>query len=804
MNAFRYIPALLVCILFFQPIVAQSGSEAGRLFIQNFSPKDYGGAHAQNWAVLQDQRGIMYFGNGVGVLEYDGVAWRLIPVSNQTIVRSLEVDENNRIYVGAVGDFGYLAPDSAGRLAFVSLLDKLPEANRDFSDVWQILHTREGIYFRTNNYLFRWELEHDGLRQTGADTDAPGTLRIWKAAVTFHHSFFVRDTLYIRQQDVGLMRMTGDSLQLLPGGELFADQDVRMLLPLGRPHSQFPPAGTGQAILVGTSSGQFFIFNGKIFHPFKIDPPAQQYLFANRLYHGAALPDHSLALATRRGGVVIIDREGKIQQIIDKTAGLRDQLVRFVYPDREGGLWLGLNNGLARVEYPAPFTFYNEASGITGFINSIVRFGDEVYAGGNAGIFRLLPAADHRTPAFQAVPGAGFRTWSLLALEEALLAAAANGIFRIEKNRVVKLADTDARSLYRSRYDRNLVFAGLNEGLAVLKQQGGQWRLAGQIAGISEEVRTIAEEGSGILWLGAMHQGFLRVIIPDFPALSGPRAPENLQNAGSGAKSGPELFATVQRYGPQQGLPTGTGRVFFVKGRVVFATDTGLKRFDPLKQQFLPDTSLGAVLADTSSAISHVVEGRQGGLWIKTTRDGRRETGRALPEPDGSYSWNSTAFERIADWGSVYAMYADPQHPGVLWLGGPEGIARYDHAVTKNYAVDFPALVRRVVTLKGDSLIYGGAAAPGMTSPPAPLQRGELENSPFEGGLRGMSTTLPYTHNALRFQFAASSFDDPTQNRYQVFLEGFDEDWSNWISETQKDYTNIPEGDYAFRVRAKN
>ncbi|MCB0316506.1 MAG: hybrid sensor histidine kinase/response regulator, partial [Calditrichaeota bacterium] len=88
-----------------------------------------------------------------------------------------------------------------------------------------------------------------------------------------------------------------------------------------------------------------------------------------------------------------------------------------------------------------------------------------------------------------------------------------------------------------------------------------------------------------------------------------------------------------------------------------------------------------------------------------------------------------------------------------------------------------------------------------MTSPPAPLQRGEQGNSPFEGG---MSTMLPYTHNALRFQFAASSFDDPTQNRYQVFLEGFDENWSNWIAETQKDYTNIPEGDYAFRVRAKN
>lgn len=343
MKAFLYIPALLVWIFLIRPIAAQNNSEAGRLFIQYFSPKDYGGAHAQNWAVLQDQRGIMYFGNGVGVLEYDGVSWRLIPVSNQTIVRSLAIDENNRIYVGAVGDFGYLAPDSAGQLAFVSLLDKVPEANRDFSDVWQTLHTREGIYFRTNNYLFRWGPEHHGIRQPKGDTAAPGTLRIWKAAVSFHIGYFVRDTLYLRQRDVGLMRMTGDSLQRLPGGELFADESMRIMLPLERPHSQLPPAGSPQVILVGTSSGRLFIYNGNTFQPFEIDPHAQKYLLDNKLYYGAVLPDHSLALATRQGGVVIIDRAGKIQRIIDKAAGLRDQLVRFVYPDRQGGLWLGLD-----------------------------------------------------------------------------------------------------------------------------------------------------------------------------------------------------------------------------------------------------------------------------------------------------------------------------------------------------------------------------------------------------------------------------------------------------------------------------
>src|SRR5262249_37532501 len=39
---------------------------------------------------------------------------------------------------------------------------------------------------------------------------------------------------------------------------------------------------------------------------------------------------------------------------------------------------------------------------------------------------------------------------------------------------------------------------------------------------------------------------------------------------------------------------------------------------------------------------------------------------------------------------------------------------------------------------------------------------------------------------------------------YRVYLDGFDRKWSAWTRETRKDYTNIPEGNYVFRVEARN
>ena len=63
---------------------------------------------------------------------------------------------------------------------------------------------------------------------------------------------------------------------------------------------------------------------------------------------------------------------------------------------------------------------------------------------------------------------------------------------------------------------------------------------------------------------------------------------------------------------------------------------------------------------------------------------------------------------------------------------------------------------------------------------------------------------IDFDYNALRFEFSASSYDDEATNQYSYFLEGFDKDWSGWTVETKKDYTNLPDGKYKLRVKAKN
>ncbi len=184
--------------------------------LQRFAAQDYG-AHAQNWDIVQDARGVIYVANRMGLLEYDGTAWRDIPFPSQ-FARSLAADSSGRVYVGGVGEIGFLASDSTGQIRYRSLLPYVPDDERAFTDVWTTLATEDGIYFQSYDRILRW----DGER-----------VQTWHAATRFHKAFAVDGAYYVRQDDVGLMEIRGDELTLVPGGERFAQERIDALLPFG-------------------------------------------------------------------------------------------------------------------------------------------------------------------------------------------------------------------------------------------------------------------------------------------------------------------------------------------------------------------------------------------------------------------------------------------------------------------------------------------------------------------------------------------------------------------------------------------
>lgn len=112
----------------------------GLPFIKNYTLKDYK-AKSQNWAIAKDSRGVMYFANNDGVLEYDGRNWELIGINKGAIARSLAIDSTGTIYVGAENEFGCIQPDGLGKLYYSSFSDLLPSQDQGFSDINKVYIT---------------------------------------------------------------------------------------------------------------------------------------------------------------------------------------------------------------------------------------------------------------------------------------------------------------------------------------------------------------------------------------------------------------------------------------------------------------------------------------------------------------------------------------------------------------------------------------------------------------------------------------------------------------------------------------
>jgi signal transduction histidine kinase len=225
------------------------------------------------------------------------------------------------------------------------------------------------------------------------------------------------------------------------------------------------------------------------------------------------------------------------------------------------------------------------------------------------------------------------------------------------------------------------------------------------------------------------------------------------------------------------------------KKQARFSTMKAMRRFDRNSQLFLPDSTFGEIFADTTRRVSRAVEDQQGRVLIRTESPNGPVIGVAEPREDGTYYWRTDPFVRISEFGDLREIYPYSENPNVVWVGGDGCIVRFDGGVAKDDSVDYAAVIRRVtVNLKktgADSVIFGGT-------------------SEYAGQQLRRVPTLPYANNALRFEFAAPSFDVSSAIQYQILLEGFDENWSEWTEETQKDYTNLAEGNYHFRVRAKN
>lgn len=739
MNRYQFILASVVFLsLAAESVCAQNTghdifrNETGIPYIENFRPDDYD-ANPMNWGIVRDNRGILYVANLNTILEFDGVSWRSIRVPKDSWVLSIACDSAGTIYAGLFGNFGYLAADSTGTLHFVSLLDHVNAADRGFTEIWRIHCTKTGIWFRSSNKIFLW---------------SGNKMKVLRAQSAFSLTSVLDDTLYVVEHGIGLEKTTGDSLILI--------EDSRRLLPLG--FINILPYDGKQKLFVSRKG--LYLFNGHKFSPF--NSSVKDFLKGKTLSSAVILPGEKYALATYQGGACVMDHAGNILYFLNKLSGLADDDVKNLYVDRSGNLWLALNSGLARIPVWEPATFFTERRGLKGNVVSIVRHKGTIYAATSQAVYYLESGTGLNIPLFKPVRGVNSQGFWLLSLGNNLLAATAEGVLLIDGHNAYSIGaeKEGAFVLSCSSRDSSLVYAGLKNGLEILRYGTKSWMSTGKVKGIDEEIRTIVEDADGTLWLGTVFQGAMKVEIT------------NRDNQG--------WNAAIQHFNAKNGLPDGPVNISKIDGQIVFATNKGLRRYDKQKNYFVPDSDLTTALGDTTLSAPWIEQDQFGHVFVWPQRSGKKTAFWVLvKDPAGHYVIKKQRFKTLSHFGDFHTTFTDVD--SILWIGCSTGLVRYDLWNNNNFLKDNQALIRRVLTIESDSTLFGGFSA-----------------------IHIRHHVLSYADNALRFEYAIPYFENRLPTRYQYQLQGFDNSWSNWTMETKKDYTNLKPGVYTFEVRAKN
>ncbi|MEO0473948.1 MAG: two-component regulator propeller domain-containing protein, partial [Bacteroidota bacterium] len=347
---------LLCCLSFF--VAPAQNMQSGIPPISNFSKHDYQ-AETQNWAATEDERGLMYFGNNLGLLEFDGNQWRCFRMPNRSILRSVSLDSLGRIFVGGQDELGYFSADQQGSLIYHSLLEYLPEKWQNCEDVWKVITTPERVFFGTQKALFLW--------QNNAFTVLP-------AASRFENYFYESGEIIVQDAELGLLQLKGDSLSAMTAAPFLSGERIAALIAL---HQDTWIVATNQSGIYRLENGQWTTWN----------PSINAYVKRNRIYCGIRLRNGHIAMGTSQNGLLVLDQNGAPVKVISRQYGLQNNSILSIFEDKSENLWLGLENGISYVEISSPFSHINRNLGVEGTAYAARIFEGKLFLATNQGIF---------------------------------------------------------------------------------------------------------------------------------------------------------------------------------------------------------------------------------------------------------------------------------------------------------------------------------------------------------------------------------------------------------------------------------
>ncbi|WEK35786.1 MAG: triple tyrosine motif-containing protein [Candidatus Pseudobacter hemicellulosilyticus] len=693
-------------------------------------------AGAQNWSIRQDLQGRIYFANNEGLLCFDGVYWKLYPLPNKTIVRSIEFGKDGRIYIGAQDEIGYFSRDKGDRLSYTSLMHLVPPADRKFADIWQLVAFGDELFFRGSEKILRY---------------TNNQISVFQASTTWFYLGIANDQLLAQDEKLGLLLYKNGSwepfvpFQQLPAG--FHILDIAGM--------------SGDTCLLTTHHHGIYQLAGNRLTPFLLSGMP---IDLHQPFSGIRKIDDTHFIAgTYFNGFYLINDKGTVLENFSKKEGLQNSNIRSLFCDRNQNIWLGLDNGIDFIAFNNAIKHINPPLMNDGAGYAVISYQNNLYFGLSNGIYQLpVPEIEDLSNARDAFTRLSEgQVWGLFLFNNELLAGADDGFYRFRNNRPEPVTRETGFWIFEplQAYQQHpLLVAGNYLGVKLYESNGDQLIDRGKIGDFKESARYLVVDKNNTIWVSHPYRGVYRM------------------EHHAGADS------PVKLYTAENGLPsTLNNHVFRVKNRTVIATEKGVYEYNAQTDRFEPSAYFKDIFGENS--VRYLKEDPAGNVWFVQEKNiGVVDFSTIkpaiifLPELKGKIR---SGFEHVY-----------PINENNIFVGGEKGFYHINYEKYKRNNHPLKVYIRTVRSLgKTDSLLFGGYS-------------GNVNEDKAQEA--AAIPRVSHHSNSFHIEYASPLFEQQANIEYSYFLDGFDEGWSSWSKKTEKDYTNLPAGNYTFRVKARN
>ncbi|MBK6938352.1 MAG: hypothetical protein IPH18_16950 [Chitinophagaceae bacterium] len=292
-----------------------------------------------------------------------------------------------------------------------------------------------------------------------------------------------------------------------------------------------------------------------------------------------------------------------------------------------------------------------------------------------------------------------------------------------------------------SVYPAGKIIAGNYRGISVLSFQNGTFSLSDNTQNFLESSRFLTIDKNDQLWVSHPYHGVYKL------------------------SAVPRIAASFKLYTDKQGLPsTLNNHVFKIKNEVLVATEKCIYQYNAVKDLFEPSSFYYDLLGNQS--IRYLKEDSEGNIWFIHEKNlgvidfsGQKPSITFLPELNS---------KMLSGFENIYSTDVNN-----IFLGGEKG---FYHINYEKYTQTVPKLtvhIRkvRINNSSKDSTVFGGY-----------LNLSTSDNKKNDE----LAFSIKHSWKTIRFEFSSPLYGYQSNLEYSYRLKGFDNNWSDWTSRTEK------------------